>query len=110
MAGQLFRESGTPGWAVGEEADPPGPTVVDDAFANRLPEEGIEPVLHRGNRGDLFTSLDLIDRDVRQSDRADLARLLEIDHGAQALFEGHVGIYGVELVESDLLDAECLER
>src|SRR6185369_12254567 len=61
VTGQFLGESRAAGWAVGEEPDPPRRTVVDDAFANRLPEEGVEAVLYRGDGRDPFTALDLLD-------------------------------------------------
>src|SRR6185503_4683633 len=110
VSGQFPGESRATGWTVAEEPDAARRTVVDDAFANRLPEKGVEAVLHGGDGRDLFTALDLVDGDVGQADRADLSGLLEIGHGTEALFERHVGIHRVELVECDLLDAERLER
>jgi hypothetical protein len=38
----------------------------------------------------------------------DLSCPLEIDHRADAVFERHVGIHRMELVECDLLDASAL--
>ena len=96
--------------AVGQEPDPLLRAVPHHSLRQRLPEERIQPVLHRGDRHDRLGRPDLGHAHVRQPHPADLARPAEVGERAHAVLERHGGVRRVQLVERDALDPECAQR
>ena len=64
-------------------------------------------VLNRHNRGHRLRSTQLILVDIGQPDVADLALLLQRDQSADRVFERHVGVGPMELIQGDLIQPQA---
>src|SRR5690349_20543234 len=110
MARQREVEPATSRRAVGQKAYALRLARAHDTVAQRLAEERVQPVLYRGDRDDRLRLPDLRGGDVRQTDPADLSRLVQTAQLPHALEKGHARIGRMELIQSDLIDAESAQR
>jgi hypothetical protein len=66
--------------------------------------------LDRRDRMDRVCARELVDSDLRQADRARLARADRAGERGPRLLERQLGVDAVQLVEVDVIDAEASER
>jgi DNA ligase D-like protein (predicted polymerase) len=86
------------------EHDPLAGAVVEDVVVLAFRQAVV--VLNRGDRQDLAGSLDLLDADLREADVPDLAPVVVLLDGSQAVLERSLGIDSVKVVERDRLRSE----
>src|SRR6516165_3448747 len=86
------------------EPDPLRLAIVEDVISLSVRE--VVEVLHRGDVEDLLRCLDLLDRDLRQTEMADLALVLEFLHEPELLLAGNLRVDAVQLPQVDGLDTE----
>ena len=92
---------------VGHEHDALSFAVVDLLVVLALGEAVV--VLDGGDRENGASPFDLRDADVGDADVSDLARVLRLLDGAQALLERRLGIDSVEVVEGDRVGPQALQ-
>ena len=77
---------------------------VDDRLRATIGE--VVAVLDRHDRRELLGTAELLLRDVGQPDVADLALILQLDEGADGIFEWHRRVGAMKLVERDLFQLQ----
>src|SRR6267154_927715 len=75
-------------------------------LGHRVALDEVVPVLHRDDRHELASPLDVRHGNLRQPDVTDLPLLLQIPQGTELIVERHGGIDAVELVQLDALELE----
>src|SRR5207253_7709662 len=63
-------------------------------------------VLHRDNRDDLLGSCQLIDRDIRQSDMANLPFLPHLREFTDRVLKWNLGVRAMELIDVNPIEAQ----
>ena len=102
---QLEVETSPAGWTVRQESDSALGTVRHHTLGQRLAKERIQPVLHRGHRHDRLRLPDFRHRDIRESDPADLPRVLELGQGSDTLCQRDLRVRRMQLIEIDALNS-----
>jgi hypothetical protein len=92
---------------VREEGDVELLAAPDNVFPPTVRD--VEVVLHRRDRDDTTRTLELVDRDVREPDVADLALAAELGERTKGLLEWDAPVGRMQLVEVDSLEPKAPE-
>src|SRR5216684_553853 len=107
-ASQFSKRQGGPG----DKADPLALTQIDHrlGLGNRhmlgLAHRQIIVILHSDNRYDLLGSCQLIDRDIRQSDMANLPFLPQLREFTDRVLKWNLGVRAMELIDVNAIEAQ----
>src|SRR5205823_7103916 len=98
-------------WEPRDEGDARALAMIEHLLRLRCRAalDEVVPVLHRDDRHELASPLDVRHRHLRQSDVTDLPLVLQLAQRAQLILERDSGIDAVQLVQLDALELEAAQ-